>query len=225
MERADILFYKELEQKFTTFATAQEDIRAAFIIGSRARVDHPADEWSDMDIVFYTTKPDYYLRNQEWIEQLGDFLCSFVCQTAGGDSERLNLFKNGYQADFVIHSAEVLSYIASVKKIPDNFYRGVRVLIDKDHLSQNIFPEQFKPSMPFPISQEAYLKVTNTFWFATLYVAKQILRSELWVAKMRDYDLKGLLLQMIEWHEKTLLGSDYDTWHAGRFISEWESGK
>jgi hypothetical protein len=26
-----------------------DDIRAAFIIGSRARADHPADEWSDLD--------------------------------------------------------------------------------------------------------------------------------------------------------------------------------
>lgn len=28
---------------------------------------------------------------------------------------------------------------------------------------------------------------------------------------------------MIEWHEKTVKGIEYDTWHAGRFLCEWAS--
>jgi predicted nucleotidyltransferase len=28
-------------------------IRAAVVIGSRARVDHPADEWSDLDVLIF----------------------------------------------------------------------------------------------------------------------------------------------------------------------------
>ncbi|MEK3949115.1 aminoglycoside 6-adenylyltransferase [Paenibacillus sp. FSL H7-0703] len=26
---------------------------------------------------------------------------------------------------------------------------------------------------------------------------------------------------MIEWHAKAVHGSEYDTWHAGKFINEW----
>lgn len=40
-----------MERKFISWAQTVEDIKAAFIVGSRARKDHPADEWSDMDIL------------------------------------------------------------------------------------------------------------------------------------------------------------------------------
>ena len=44
-------YYENLEKNFVSWAQAKEDIRAAFMVGSRARSDHPADEWSDMDII------------------------------------------------------------------------------------------------------------------------------------------------------------------------------
>ncbi|WMJ90747.1 aminoglycoside 6-adenylyltransferase [Anaerocolumna sp. MB42-C2] len=56
-----------------------------------------------------------------------------------------------------------------------------------------------------------------------LYLAKQILRNDLWLVKVRDSNMKELLLQMIEWHEKAVNGTEYDTWHAGRFLCEWAS--
>ncbi len=46
------IFYEKIERNFISWAQTVEDIRAAFIVGSRARKDHPADEWSDMDIIF-----------------------------------------------------------------------------------------------------------------------------------------------------------------------------
>lgn len=221
MERPDILFYEEIEQNFIEFAEIRDDILAAFIIGSRARIDHPADQWSDMDIVFYTTNPDYYLQRQEWLEKIGDVACSFVFQTAGGDPERLNLFPEGRQVDFVIHSAETLRNLVATNTVPGNFHRGVRVIVDKENVSRKIMPSHFGPPEGLPVSETAYLQVVNMFWFVSLYISKQLLRGELWTAKMRDYDLKGLLLQMIEWYEKALFGAEYDTWHAGRFMSEW----
>ena len=221
VERPDILFYKGIEQNFVEFAKKRDDIRAAFIVGSRARTDHPADQWSDMDIVFYTTDPRYYLQQQDWLDKIGEVLCSFVFKTAGADPERLNLFQEGRQVDFVIHSADTLKNLVAANTIPNNFYRGVRVIIDKDNISSNIVPTHFGAPKTSPVSKAAYVQVVNMFWFAALYIAKQLLRGELWTAKMRDHDLKGLLLQMIEWYEKTVFGNQYDTWHAGRFIGEW----
>lgn len=45
------LFYVAFENSFKNWALGVDDIRAAFIVGSRVRIDHPADAWSDMDIV------------------------------------------------------------------------------------------------------------------------------------------------------------------------------
>ncbi len=53
--------YEELIARFTNWAQAEENIRAAFIFGSRARRDHPADEWADLDLLFLAEKPQIYV--------------------------------------------------------------------------------------------------------------------------------------------------------------------
>jgi aminoglycoside 6-adenylyltransferase len=217
------MFYEKIEKNFVSWARTVEDIRAAFIVGSRARNDHPADEWSDMDIIFFTSKQNYYLSNNEWLNNFGDICTSFVSETVGGDPECLTLFDGGWQVDFVIHTADNLDQIVKNKIIPSNFYRGVKVLIDKDHVAHEIMPQYSKAPQGNFLSEDKFLQTINMFWFITLYTAKQILRNELWVVKVRDGNLKELLLQMIEWHEKTVNGVEYDTWHAGRFLCEWAS--
>lgn len=39
--------YEQLIQRFVRWAETEENVRAAVIIGSRSRTDHPADEWAD----------------------------------------------------------------------------------------------------------------------------------------------------------------------------------
>ncbi len=217
------MFYEDIESKFISWAQTVEDIRAAFIVGSRARNDHPADEWSDMDIILFTSKQNYYLSNNEWLNYFGDICTSFATQTNGGDLECLTLFEGGWQVDFVIQTIDDLNHLVKNKVIPDNFYRGVKVLVDKDHIAHNIMPQSSMTPQGNPLSEDRFLQTINMFWFIALYIAKQILRNELWVVKVRDGNLKELLLQMIEWHEKTVNGAEYDTWHAGRFLCEWAS--
>jgi aminoglycoside 6-adenylyltransferase len=218
-----IMFYEQIERNFFSWAQTVEDIRAAFIVGSRVREDHPADEWSDLDIIFYTTEQNHYLSNQEWLSNFGDICTSFIYETDGGEPECLTLFNGGWQVDFVINTLDNLNYMVKNKIIPNNFYRGVKVLIDKDHIAKYIMPQYSKPPQENPISEDKFLQSVNMFWFLALYSAKQILRNELWVVKVRDGNMKQLLLQMIEWHEKAVNGAEYDTWHAGRFLCEWAS--
>lgn len=215
--------YKKLEQNFIAWAESKEDIRAAFIVGSRARANHPADEWSDMDIIFFTSHQKYYLENNSWLHNIGDISTSFVSTTAGGDSEYLTLFEGVWQVDFVIHSTDELTHIVKNRTIPKNFYRGVKVIVDKDQIANYIVPQDFNKLENVCLTKDSFLKSANMFWFLVLYIAKQLLRNELWVAKMRDGNLKEILLQTMEWYEKVIRGNDYDTWHAGRFLSEWVS--
>ena len=216
-------FYCQFERKFVNWAESVNDIRAAFIIGSRARNDHPADEWSDLDIVLFTLNQHFYLTNCEWLENMGNVLNTFAYQTSGGDPERLTLFEGGWQVDFVIHTYDSLKQIVDSKSIPNNFYRGVKVIIDKDNIASNIMPKQFVAPHCITITENAFKQIVNMFLFTALYTAKQILRNELWIAKTRDATIKELLLQIIEWHEKAVNGNNYDTWHAGRFLCEWTS--
>lgn len=93
--------YEQLIERFVKWAQNEQNIRAAIVIGSRARVDHPADEWSDLDIVIIATDPKRYWATANWIENIGNPWLTFVEQAAGGGGmERRVLFEGGLDVDF-----------------------------------------------------------------------------------------------------------------------------
>jgi hypothetical protein len=51
-----MLTYDDLINRYTAWAEASDDVRAALILGSRTHIDHPADEWSDLDILTFITR-------------------------------------------------------------------------------------------------------------------------------------------------------------------------
>ncbi|MDR3645112.1 MAG: aminoglycoside 6-adenylyltransferase [Clostridia bacterium] len=214
-------FYRNFEDRFIKWAQSSEDMKAAFVVGSRARKENAADEWSDLDIIIYTTNPQYYLEESDWLNSLGELLCTFVYKTSAGEPERLTLFNGGYQVDFVVHFYSELLDMVHAKIVPQNFYRGVRMIVDKESGASDIVPGADNKPRKKVINEEMFAQIVNMFWFISLYIAKQLLRGELWAAKDREADSRQLLLQMIEWHAVAKNGEDYDTWHAGRFINEW----
>ncbi|MCF2717097.1 aminoglycoside 6-adenylyltransferase [Paenibacillus sp. UKAQ_18] len=213
--------YEVLEERISEWGISNEEIIAVYIVGSRAREDKPFDEFSDLDVVVFSTNPDYYLQNDQWLRNIGKVWTSFMFRTAKGDPEKLVLFDQGAEVDFLFRHTSDLDHIIKNGRIPEGFQRGVRMLLDKTGNGNHIIPQSTTIPYTPPISEGAYLQVVNMYCFASLYVAKQILRNDLWVAKQRDMDCKQLLLQMIEWHAKAVHGSEYDTWHAGKFINEW----
>jgi aminoglycoside 6-adenylyltransferase len=92
---------QQIEAAFTTWAQANDEIRAAFVVGSQARIDHPADEWADLDIIMFARNVERYQDTTDWIEALAPVWIAIVGRTVAGDPERLVLFEGGVQVDFV----------------------------------------------------------------------------------------------------------------------------
>lgn len=214
-------FYQQIEQRFIEWAEEQPDVHIAYVAGSRARTDHGADEYSDLDIQLYVDDPQRYLNTSEWLKNFGALNTAVPFQNGGGGLEWLSLFKGGYQVDFVIDSLAVFQQQVAQGGPLDWFSRGARVLLDKTGDAQRLIPERFERSKTRLISEKSFDYTANTFWFLAIYLAKQILRNELWTVKLRDAECKQVLLKTLEWYEKMRHGEDYDTWHAGRFIYEW----
>lgn len=215
------VFYQQFEQRFTQWGQKQDDVHVAYVAGSRARQDHGADKYSDMDIQMYVDDPKQYLDTNGWIGNFGKLNTAIPFQNGGGGLEWLALFEGGYQVDFVIDSL-VAFQVQVDKNVPlEWFRRGARELLDKTGNAQQLIPERFERTAAQPITEENFDFTVNTFWFLAIYLAKQIVRKELWTVKLRDAECKQVLLQTIEWYEKMIHGDEYDTWHAGRFIYEW----
>jgi aminoglycoside 6-adenylyltransferase len=54
--------YEQLTQRIIDWVGQEDNVRAAMVIGSRARTDHPADAWSDLDVLLFVRDPEPYVR-------------------------------------------------------------------------------------------------------------------------------------------------------------------
>ncbi|HML04105.1 MAG TPA: aminoglycoside 6-adenylyltransferase [Candidatus Bathyarchaeia archaeon] len=224
--------YELLMRRFSEWARERADIRAVFVIGSRARTDHPADEWADLDLVVVTTNPEFYSSTTDWINILGKPLLTFVEPTATADEkERRVLFEGMLDVDFAIFPLEKAIRLVqaagsqeSPAQLSNAVGRGIRIVLDKDQalakLQETV--RSAKGPMPTKPTEQEFLSVVSNFLYHAVFTAKHLRRGELWWTLMSlDCHLQNLIRTMIEWH--TLATHDWkrDVWFRGRFLEEW----
>jgi aminoglycoside 6-adenylyltransferase len=213
----------QLLAKVLDWAKSQPDIRAMALTGSGARRDHPADEWSDLDLVVIATEPSVYLMATDWLIAIDKVWFTFLEKSSTGEPfERRALFEDGSDVDFMFLSPETLSQDFYSTPLPEIMGRGVRVLLDKDDLLAGL-PGDLPPEpvSPRPTPQ-AFIEAVNDFWFHAAWTAKKLKRGELWTAKMCcDIYMKGILLNLVAWHARATRSEQLDTWFNGRFLEEW----
>ncbi|MBA3740689.1 MAG: aminoglycoside 6-adenylyltransferase, partial [Chloroflexi bacterium] len=89
-------------------------MRGLILLGSRARSELPADEWSDTDLLVFTSDADRWLRDGRWLDEIGPVILSFIEPTAlGGLFERRVLFENAVDMDLVMVPLEITDEISS----------------------------------------------------------------------------------------------------------------
>jgi len=217
----------ELIRALAAWAAARDDLRAAVILGSRARTVRPADEWADLDVLLVADDPQPYLDSVAWLEALGRVRMTFLEPTAvGGLIERRVLFEPALDADLTFIPRAMLDRIAQAglpSDIASVLARGTRPLFDKDGtlgaLLAGLFPT---PAATQPPSPAAFDNLVNDALYHAIWTAKKLRRGELYVARSCcDGYMKTRLLEMISWHARAKRGSNTDTWHAGRFLEQW----
>jgi len=221
------LTYERITQRFLTWAKAEPNVRVAAIIGSQARSDHPADQWSDLDILMFVSNVQPFVTDGGWVEEIGPAWLSFVERTPDGQAwERRVLFAGGLDVDFALNPAAWLSSVLSNGIPPDMadvMRRGYRVLLDKDGLLGKIGQMPLPNAPRFqPPAETEFLNVVHDFWYHSLWTIRHLRRGEIWWAKSGcDGRLKALLHQMLEWHAHATNAAAVDTWMRGRFLEEW----
>jgi aminoglycoside 6-adenylyltransferase len=214
---------QNLEIRFIEWAKTQDDFRAAFIVGSQARHDHPADQFSDLDIILFVNDVESRYQDESWLQEIAPLWLSQMGHTINGEPERLVLFAGGFQVDFVFHPVEILpqfQQMVAAGNLPDTIQRGTRILFDKDGLLP-VLPKSIRiPPAPQPTEME-FRQTLDSFWFNAVYCAKQLKRGELWLFQNGSGGMIWPLLRMVEWQARAVHGWDFDTWHAGKFIAEW----
>lgn len=218
--------FEEIIARFRVWAESDLLVRAAIVMGSQARTDHPADRWSDLDLAVYTTDAHSLISDSEWLEQFGEIWVKARDETARGDPEWYTFYAGGFKVDIVLIDiaelpGETLADWVGHPDFSDIFSRGVRVICDKTTSAGSI------PRIPTPnnfraIDQTAFDENTSAFFLAAIRAARLLHRQDLWRARQAcDEDMKIHLLRMIEYHALSSMPADQDIWYGGRFIHEW----
>jgi len=205
---------------FIRWGESSDKLYTALMVGSQARTDHPADEYSDIDIVMFVDDPAFFLSSDQWLKDIGEYHVSFTEDSLAGGQEIRVLFDGALDVDFMLFSNNMVHILAD--ELLTVLERGYRILIDKIGV-QSIIPALNPANRSFSLLTEMEFKNTvSDFWYHSVWTAKKLKRGELWTAKFcLDSYMKHLLLSIIACHTHVIYGLDYDTWHNGRFIEEW----
>lgn len=220
--------YRAIEEKVRKWAASRDDIHAVLAVGSRARTDRPADEYSDLDLVLFADDPDSLIGSDEWLSAIGPVVMSFVESTAVGSwRERRAVFAPMLDVDFAVVSSSLLDIDFSVpgpvadvvRPVVD---RGYRVIHDPSGRLQTLDRVSASPATAWTLPDEgAFANLVIDFWYHAMWTTKKAQRGEIVVARScLDNSMKDKLLHVVNWLAH--LGKpDMDTWHGQRFFEQW----
>jgi aminoglycoside 6-adenylyltransferase len=219
--------YAQIEQRFRAWALTQPLIEAVIVVGSRARSDHPADEWSDLDLVVFAHDASRYFNEAAWLEEFGPVRIAASHSFGKSDREWLALYDDGVKLDvaFLLIDplvTQTLRAMLDAFPYPVVLQRGVRVLVDKTfgHESAHLVQQSNSDKPHGPTSTE-FSATLNHLLLDAIKIAKFIRRNDLWRAKqLCDGELKQYLLTLLEW-QAAMQTDQRDIWYDGRFLDEW----
>jgi aminoglycoside 6-adenylyltransferase len=210
-----------IEAAIADWAREREDVRGAFVVGSRARADAPADRWSDLDVVLLVDEPGRLEEDASWVEEFGAPVLTFLEPTGIGDKvERRVLYESGEDVDFPMLEAGSWRELLARPEARLVLARGHRMLHDE----LSVGPELagvLPPAPSEPPNEEALRELAHDFWYHALWTARKLRRGEVYTALMcLDGYLKERLVTLLEFHAGCVDPS-VDTWHSGRFLERW----
>jgi aminoglycoside 6-adenylyltransferase len=202
------------ERPSTTFHSAQGDPLPA------------ADEWSDLDLIFFTTAIQAYAGSGAWLEQFGECWLSWLDNTGQGYPEWFAIYAGGLKLDIALvsHPADIQESSADLLEgfaHRDVLFRGVHIMLDRTDFTGEL-PIYLYTGQTSPPTDEEFKHLTGRFWINAVKAAKFIQRGEAWRAKQAvDGELKEYLLRLLEWHARCVYRPRQNTWYDGRLIDHW----
>ena len=211
--------FMNIKEKLLALAKDDEDIKAIVLIGSSTRDTVQADEYSDLDVVIATEKPEGWLYG-DCPKKLGSVKISFVEPTLGGGKERRMLYDGSLDVDMIVFTPEQFKKAIREGVASWVMNRGYEILYDAEGFSTLLEEHISHELKPTDLAEPEFNNMVNDFFFHTVWASKKILRGELWTAKMCiDAYLKNYLLKMIEMYSVSKYHAD--VWHDGRFLDRW----
>lgn len=188
---------KEMLELFRKTALTDENIRAAYIEGSRANPNVPKDLFQDYDVVYIVESTKPYRENKKWTDRFGEtFYMNYPEDNIFYPSDVENCY--GWQIQFT--DGNRLDLHVCTKEYALANLEMYRVLVDKDQImpaKEDTSEEKYWVQKP---EEQGFACTCQNFWWCLNNVAKGMWRQEItYVMDMLDFALRPELMRMLEW--------------------------
>lgn len=205
------------------WAAAQDDVRSLVHTGSLARRDGQADAFSDLDLEIISRNPVRLTESDAWIHEVGAPITILRLDAEDGQEwpTRLVIFEHGIKVDFTIAGVQRLEKMSGPAGLDEVYERGYNILLDKDGVTKTLPAPRFTAPAPGFPSEARFRERVEEFWFEAFHVPRYLARGELYLVKQRDWTMKELLLEMLEWRAWARSQGAVDVWRLGKGIRSW----
>lgn len=206
----DALFQHQEDDIFHTlieWAEHKSSVRAMLLTSTRAVPNATVDILSDYDVILIVEDIRPFYEDRRWLNDFGEVLVVYwdpiFPDPEHGIEKTGNVtqYADGLKIDFTLWPVELLQKIVQAPALQAELDAGYRVLLDKDHLTDEMKPPTYQAYIPKRPTNDRYQLLVNDFFTDVPYMAKCLLRGELLPAKWcLDYDMKHIHLRpMLEW--------------------------
>jgi aminoglycoside 6-adenylyltransferase len=197
----------EVIERLQAWAQGQDPVRAMLLTSTRAVPNAVVDALSDYDVILVVRDIHPFFDDRSWLAAFGRVLVSYWDpihpDPDHGIEQTGNViqYEDGLKIDFTLWPVEFMRRIAAAPALPAELDAGYAVLLDKDQLTEGMKAPGYTAYIPPRPSEETFQQVVEEFFSDVPYVAKCLLRGELFPTKWAlDYDMKHVYLrQMLEW--------------------------
>jgi len=187
------------------WADTDKTVRAVLLTSSRAIPSATRDRFSDYDVTIVVTDILPFFENREWLKSFGDVLVVYrdpIHDQLGYERfAYVTQYADGSKIDFTLWPVALLKQIVSESNLPSDLDIGYSVLLDKDHLADQLQAPTHKAHIPAPPTEAEFQTLVEEFFHESTYVAKHLRRGDLMPLKYNlDQAMKQLnLRRILEW--------------------------
>ncbi len=214
--------YARIISYFVHLSDVDDNLRAFYIIGSRAQKKAYATQYSDLDVEIVVKDRFSFEHNRDWISNIQDSEFSYIQKPSDGigNEVRVVFSENTQLVDFTFLTREEFTTCYSNEQFRNGvFGRGVVFLVDKDRLLENIECKQ-RNVIP-PLTEETLNTEYCNILFHLLYAQNKIKAGEFITAMNTiNVSIRNSLMKIIRWREH-LIDPEKDLWHRARHFEQW----
>lgn len=200
-------------------ALQDDNIRAAYIEGSRTNPEIKKDIFQDYDIVYVVNSTLPYRIDKKWVEQFGEIMyMHYPEDNVFYPSDVENCY--GWQLQFMDGNRMDL-HVCTKENALENL-EMYQIILDKDDILQEPVEGALKRYYVKKPQNIEFQCTCSDFWWCTNNVAKGLWRKEIpYAMDVLNYVLRPQLLRMLNWN----IGYEYDfsisTGKSGKYIEKY----